>query len=316
MQGSQNSQIETDDRWRRQFENCRRAVRALPEAVKTLLFDRLCLTDLTSQQMSRICGADLVPAERAARGGLTFTASEVIENPYLIVEQYAPPDDDPIPFYRVDNGIFLPQTRGGASIPGLEEFASNDRRRIRAAIFNRLREARVRGHSFLPQTDVIDFLQHLQLPGARAPLGVLTLAVDLDFFEEGLRVVKDGEQVGWILPVQKIDEDEIRNRIAKLRGRRQLSWNGVDWATFLPPLTGLPNNLAKRARAGQVAALNDLARRPFSVLVGGAGTGKTTIVATFIKALQASTDLPSCCFSRRPERLRCASRNAFWKSPA
>ena len=85
-----NSQVETDDRWRRQFENCRRAVRALPEAVRTLLFDRLCLTDLTSQQMSRICGADLVPADDRRAAGLTFTASEVIENPYLIVEQYAP----------------------------------------------------------------------------------------------------------------------------------------------------------------------------------------------------------------------------------
>jgi ATP-dependent exoDNAse (exonuclease V) alpha subunit len=29
--------------------------------------------------------------------------------------------------------------------------------------------------------------------------------------------------------------------------------------------------------------------QPFSVLVGGAGTGKTTVVATFIKALQSST---------------------------
>lgn len=228
------------------------------------------------------------PSRRSARG-LTFTASEVIENPYLIVEQYAPPDDDPIPFYRIDNGIFLPQTRGGASIPGIEEFTSNDRRRIRAAIFNTLREARLRGHSFLPQRDVIDFLQHLQLPGAKAPLGVLTLAADLDFFEQGLRIVKDGEQVGWMLPVQKIDEDEIRNWIAKLRGRKQLSSDAVDWVPHLTPVSGLPDKLAERARAEQVTALNNLVRQPFSVLVGGAGTGKTTVVATFIRALQAST---------------------------
>jgi hypothetical protein len=52
--------------------------------------------------------------------------------------------------------------------------------------------------SFLPQADIIDFLQHLQLPGARTTLGVLTLAIDLDFFEEGLRLVKDADQVGWI----------------------------------------------------------------------------------------------------------------------
>jgi ATP-dependent exoDNAse (exonuclease V) alpha subunit len=282
------SQIEMDERWRRQFENCRRALRALPEAVKTLLFDRLCLMDLTSHQMSRICGADLVPPEERRATGVTFTASEAIENPYLIVEQYAPPDDDPIPFYRVDNGIFLPQTRGGASIPGLEGFASNDRRRIRAAIFNRLREARARGHSFLPQADIIDFLQHLQLPGARSTLGVLTLAIDLDFFEEGLRIVRDGEQVGWMLPTQKIDEDEIKNRIVRLRGRKPLSWIGSDWPSVLSPVTGLPQDLAERAKAGQVAALNHLATQPFSVLVGGAGTGKTTIIATFIKALQGS----------------------------
>jgi ATP-dependent exoDNAse (exonuclease V) alpha subunit len=283
------SQTETDDRWKRQFDNCRRALRALPEAVKTLLFDRLCLMDLTSQQMSRICGADLVPPDERRSAGLTFTAAEVAENPYLIIEQYAPPDDDPIPFYRVDNGIFLPQTRGGATIPGLEDFASNDRRRIRAAIFNRLREARARGHSFLPQSDVIQFLQELQLPGAKMPLGVLTLAADLDFFEEGLRVVKDGDQVGWMLPIQKADEDEIRNRIAKLRGRKPLIWGAVDWLPLLPSMAGLPEATATRARTGQVAALDNLAMLPFSVLVGGAGTGKTTVVATFIKALQSSS---------------------------
>jgi ATP-dependent exoDNAse (exonuclease V) alpha subunit len=282
-------QIEANDRWRRQFENGRRALRALPEAVKTLLFDRLCLMDLTSKQMSRICGADLVPPDERRAAGLSFTVSEVIENPYLIVEQYAPPDEDPIPFYRIDNGIFLPLTRGGVSIQGLDEFASNDRRRIRAAIFNRLREARARGHSFLPQTDIIDFLQHLQLPGAKAHLGVLTLAVDLDFFEEGLRLVKEGEQIGWMLPLQKTDEDDIKGRIAKLRGRRQLSWAAADWATLLPPIAGLPSDLGERARAGHVAALGKLASHAFSVLVGGAGTGKTTVVATFIKALQSST---------------------------
>ena len=251
--------------------------------------DRLCLMDLTSRQMSRICGADLVPPDDRRAAGLSFTASEVIENPYLIVEQYAPPDEDPIPFYRIDNGIFLPQTRGGASIPGLEDFVSNDRRRIRAAIFNRLREARARGHSFLPQTDIIDFLQHLQLPGAKAHLGVLTLAVDLDFFEEGLRLVKEGEQIGWMLPLQKIDEEEIRGRIAKLRGRRQLSWSTANWDTLLPSIAGLPRDLEERARAGHVGALSRLASQAFSVLVGGAGTGKTTVVATFIKALQGST---------------------------
>jgi ATP-dependent exoDNAse (exonuclease V) alpha subunit len=281
-------QSETDDRWRRQFENCRHALRALPEAVKTLLFDRLALMDLTSQQMSRICGSDLVPPEERRSAGLSFTASEVIENPYLIIEQYAPADDDPIPFYRIDNGIFLPQTRGGASIPGIDEFASNDRRRIRSAIFNRLREARLRGHSFLPQGEVIQFLQELQLPGVRMPLGLLTLAVDLDFFEEGLRVVKDGDHVGWMLPIQKHDEDEIRNRIAKLRGRKRLNWVAVDWPTLLPSAAGLPDAVAKQARDGHVAALDSLATQPFSVLVGGAGTGKTTVVATFIKALQSS----------------------------
>jgi ATP-dependent exoDNAse (exonuclease V) alpha subunit len=245
--------------------------------------------DLTSQQMSRICGADLVPPDERRSVGLTFTASEVVENPYLIIEQYAPPDNDPIPFYRIDNGIFLPQTRGGATIPGIDDFAANDCRRIRAAIFNRLREARVRGHSFLPQSDVIKFLQELQLPGARMPLGVLTLAADLDFFEEGLRVVKDGDQVGWMLPIQKTDEDEIKNRIAKLRGRKPLVWDALDWPALLPSVLGLPSAVAERARVGQVAALDNLAKQPFSVLVGGAGTGKTTVVATFIKALQSSS---------------------------
>jgi ATP-dependent exoDNAse (exonuclease V) alpha subunit len=282
-------QIETDDRWRRQFENCRRAIRALPEPVKKLLFDRLCLMDLTSRQMSRICGADLVPAEERRAAGIAFTSSEAIDNPYLIVEQYAPADEDPIPFYRVDNGLFLPQTRGGADIPGLEEFVSNDRRRIRAAIFNRLREARSRGHSFLPQGEIIEFLQQLHLPGVRTTLGVLTLAIDLDFFEEGLRIVKDGEQVGWMLPTQKTDEDDIKNRIARLRGRKPLSWTASDWNSVLPPVAGLPEDIAKRAQAGQVEALDHLATHPFSVLVGGAGTGKTTVLATLIKALQGST---------------------------
>jgi exodeoxyribonuclease V alpha subunit len=289
-----NPEIEPEGRWKQQFGKCGRVLRVLPPVVKDLLFDRLILTTLNSNQMALICGADLVTAEERKAAGLSFSSSEAIENPYLIVEQYDPPDDEPIPFYRIDNGIFLPQIRSGVDVPGISEFAANDPRRIRAAIFNRLRGARLRGHSFLSQNEIVQFLRDLQLPGLHTSLGALDLAIDLDFYEKGLRRVSQGEVVGWMLPQQKEDDDTITGRIAKLRGQGARGWGAVDWAGLLEPIKDLSPSIVRQARESHVSALERLASRPFSVLTGGAGTGKTTLIATFIKALQRSP---------RPEKL-------------
>ena len=67
-----------------------------------LLFDILPRFDISADQMGHILGED--------REDVSITASlkEIVENPYIIFEQYQGMDpDDAIPFYKIDNGIIV-----------------------------------------------------------------------------------------------------------------------------------------------------------------------------------------------------------------
>ncbi len=84
------------------------------------------------------------------------------------------------------------------------------------------------------------------------------------------------------------DEELIRVRINKLLQRTPIPPTVGDWLLQLPN-TGdhLPPDTLHRARTTQAEALQRLETQAISILTGGAGTGKTTVLATLIKGLRA-----------------------------
>lgn len=270
------------------YATAAKTLRVLPPAVKTLLLDRLCLFELSPEQVRLIAGNGLVDEKSRLACGLTSTADAIAGNPFLIVEEYDPVDrDERIPFHRIDNGLYLPQATGGIGVPDLAAFAPDDKRRLRAASLVALRAAMADGHSFLPQDDLLRAIVRRRLPGLPDALGPVVLARDLDFYEERMSLVEGKDFTGWMPKVLADDEDVIRRRIGKLHARKPRSSNVTDWAAHLPHTAKLPPAALKEVLKTQGAALGRLGTHAFSVLTGGAGTGKTTVIAALIKGLRA-----------------------------
>ncbi len=270
------------------YQTAKNTLKLLSEPARRLLLDRLCLFELNTEQVKLIAGGDLVLADDRRAAGLVSEAAAILENPYLIVEEFSPIDrDDALPFYRIDHGVYLAKASGSNSIPGIESFAPDDRRRLRAAAMLRLREATSEGHSFLTQEELLGAIVRLRLSGLAENIGPITFAHDLEFYEERLAIVKTEALTGWMLKTLAEDEEVIRARIAKLQQRKTNDPGSLDWKTLLPKDSRLPASVLKDVRANQAAVLDQLVRQPISILTGGAGTGKTTVLAALIKGLNS-----------------------------
>ena len=271
---------------RESFLTVRNMLRVLPKAVKDLLFDRLCLFELSPEQVRLIAGNGLCGNDARNAVGLVATAEDIVNNPFLIAEQYDPADrDERIPFYRIDQGVYLPRATGGLKVPGLDTFKTDDERRIRACAMSILRAALSEGHSFLPQDDLLTAISRKRLLGMPESLGAAVLASKLPFYEETLALVEGADFKGWMLKTMADDEELIRCRIKKLQGRKPNAATVKDWEKHLPKSSALPPDVQREATRTQCEALERLSTQAFSVLTGSAGTGKTTVMATLIKGL-------------------------------
>lgn len=272
---------------RKSYEAVGNMLRVLPGTVKKLMFDRLCLFDLSPKQVRLIAGNGLAGEGDRLATGVVSTAEAIADNPFLIVEQYDPVErDERIPFYRIDHGMYLPKATGGLKVPGLDGFDKDDRRRIRACAMSILRAALEEGHSFLPQEDLLTAISRKRLPGMPESLGAAVLACDLSFYEETLALVDGADFKGWTLKTMADDEDLIRLRIKKLQGRKPNAAAVKDWGMHLPTGSELPEEVQREAKRTQCEVLERLSTQAFSVLTGSAGTGKTTMVAALIKGLR------------------------------
>lgn len=272
---------------RKSYESVANMLRVLPRALRHLLFDRLCLFELSPEQVRVIAGNGLAGDDDRLAAGLVSTAEAITENPYLIVEEFDPVDrDERIPFYRIDHGIYLPKATGGMKIPGLDDFDKDDKRRIRSCAVSILLAALGNGHSFLPQDDLLKAISQKRLPGMPESLGTAVLARDLSFYEETLSLVDGKNFKGWMLKALADDEDVIRIRIKKLQGRKHNAVTVKNWDKHLPKGSGLPLEIQREALKTQREAVERLSTQSFSVLTGSAGTGKTTVVAALIKGLR------------------------------
>lgn len=71
---------------RKSYESVANMLRVLPKAVHNLLFDRLCLFELSPNQARLIAGNGLARDDDRLAAGLVSAAEAIAENPYLIVE--------------------------------------------------------------------------------------------------------------------------------------------------------------------------------------------------------------------------------------
>ncbi|MFV9506961.1 MAG: hypothetical protein AB4911_20620 [Oscillochloridaceae bacterium umkhey_bin13] len=152
---------------KKRVDEVRRQWRLLDDAQRAVLRDVLPQFDLQAFQVEAIVE---YPAEVSIRASL----ADIVENPYLLAEQYVGMDpDDRITFSKIDHGL-LPSPDLGAGA----ELAADDWRRLRALCVEQIKAARQ--HTFLPASQVID--------GANSRLSVLPEWKRHTFTERYLRV--------------------------------------------------------------------------------------------------------------------------------
>lgn len=224
-------------------------------------------------------------ATKRGDGGIDASEAQLLANPYLLFEQDRR-SFDPIAFGAVDRGLFPDEVvRREFSIPKPSRVDDPaDPRRVRALVADLLEEAATQGHTVLPREWVIRRAREraLQPP---CPLGENVLDASEESFAPAITRVatRAGEvayQIDRLVECREIIRHEVHGR---KKGKPHSATH--DWRALvdrgLP--AALPSNpdekaLEMRARTEKAAALEQLFRSRLAVLIGPAGTGKTTLL--------------------------------------
>ena len=219
----------------------------------------------------------LYDATERNKTGIELTDADLIANPYLLFE-----DDrraiDPIAFRTVDRGVHpADDTTRTIDDPA-------DQRRVRALAIDLLDEAAGEGHTLLPRSWLISRAREraLQPP---CPLGENVLDATEEFFGSAIErsTTRTGEpayQLDRLVECRNIIRKEV---LGRKRGRPHeavYDWRSIvneELNKSLPKDLDEPE-LEERARTEKAAALEQMFRSRLSVLIGSAGTGKTTLL--------------------------------------
>ena len=258
------------------------------------LLELLSRFELTPSQAKRWFDRDA----RFKATSVQIDDADILANPYRISESDVGGDDDPaVSVGTIDMGL-LPDTTISARHPVPPPSAVGaqlDTRRVRAALVAVLRSAANTGDSLLSVTEAIERLQSLDLAHPCNP-GTDWLeanASDLAGVIELLRLPVDTESEKTILALQLTElkkREERLEKVLRARAGRSLESLSVDWKPSIIDAIrdsgghydeNNPRHVS--ALEEQNVALENITTRKISVLVGRAGTGKTSVLGALLR---------------------------------
>jgi len=259
-------------------DTLRRKWCALPEERRALL-KLLSRLELAAEQATRY----YVHEDDARKEvGIDVTDAQLLANPYLLYEldRVAP---EPISLSTIDRGLFPDQSlREQYPLPEPSRVAeATDARRVRAYVVNQLEISALEGHTLRQREEVVRGIRELDIQPACPVDGDLMDILEGDFAPV-VRCVDMAEgqkayQLQRLCDAGKIIRESILKRA---NGRRHEA--NIDWRRRLDdalgPVGTQDAELEVRARTEKAAALQELFSSRVSVLLGPAGTGKTTLL--------------------------------------
>ena len=221
---------------------------------------------------------------------ISCTDREIIENPYVIYEKTRLKQEALyVSVKRVDRAVFpVPAIAEKYPLEAPSRLTSdNDERRIRAIAVSVMEYAAENGNTILPCINLSDAMRNLTLDPVCPVTPDIIIAVEKFMLPEIMkREMKDGTEYYKLVRMQEFDdiiEQRISRRLnaprlpleADWRKRLDDKFNEYDDKGVLIPLS----EQEERARQEKAAILDELAKSRISVLVGDAGTGKTTVLS-------------------------------------
>ena len=247
------------------------------------LFKLLSRFDLTIKQAEV-----LFQQNQRIKEDIPLTDAEIIENPYLLYEGTRLKREDlVISVKRIDRAVFpVESIRAQYPIEAPTALtADNDVRRVRALAVYVLEQAAESGSTILPANHLMDRIQEMPLqPECGVTLDHLAVIEDEISSVIVTKQMKNGDKY-YKLKRYEDFAHEIERKVRKKLKSGRIDIN-ADWGKLLDDYLKkmkIPDNpnpeKEKRIRIEKTAALKELAESKISVLVGDAGTGKTTVLA-------------------------------------
>jgi hypothetical protein len=240
---------------------------------------------------------DKAERDKATRG--TVSDSGILANPYRIAEtDLGDADEHPVSIGVIDRGL-LPDTTVSARhpVPVPSVVSSQlDWRRVRAALVSVLRRASEAGDALLSQSEALTALGKLDLVHpCVVPSDWSTGNKDQLVEEITALTLTSGETGETQVPCLQLSElSERETRLASLlskRAAKDLPSLKEDWRRLLVTAIGQSGGSVdqtserhRRALEEQAEALERVTTRRLGVLVGRAGTGKTTVLGALLES--------------------------------
>lgn len=152
--------------------------------------------------------------------------------------------------------------------------------RVRAGLAHALNEAAADGHCCVPRHALVNEAAHLMEIGD----GLAAMVLEAEIGRGDLAIDTIDRVDVVYLPVIRAAEQCIADRLSVLAHRNQTPYPDID----LPrALVWVQAKTGKELAASQVRALQMVIRSGFSIITGGPGVGKTTLVNSILKILTA-----------------------------
>ena len=256
-----------------------------------------------SEQNSKYNRYDYIfNTEKRNKYNKTWTDRDIIENPYTIFERtrYLGPELQ-VPVRFVDMAIFPSEIIQEKYLLAAPSKLANgtDKRRIRALIIDFLERQSNNGHSLYPIWLTINAISELAIEPTCDITGDIVfgcknfLQEQIEFIEMAKRKDSESEQKAFQLKRLFEADNLIEQKITKRLESKNPHEVNADWESILikafAPLEPSDTDEA-RAREEKIAILKELAKSRLSVLIGGAGTGKTTLLSLLCSAEQIKNE--------------------------
>lgn len=258
--------------------------RYLEPEQQNLLRDVLPRFDLQTRQIEQII-------ENPTEASIHVSPTDMVENPYILCEQYIGLDpDDQITFSQIDHGIF-PSPDLGVEF----DRDPDDWTRLRALCVEQLQRANQ--HTFLPIDQVLHNVNHKLsfLPDwKRAQFTQRMVEAEKDDLSAALTYRTNNDHLYLYLKPVFEDERLVENVLRSMANRSAIQLKFPvkegNWKAFLKrPETDIAKYHPaeyETAIEQQLQVCQQIFQKPISVLCGAAGTGKTTVVTAIIKAIE------------------------------
>jgi len=255
---------------------------------KELILHLLPRFDLTATQVKGITSGNREDVS------ITATVSELVENPYIIFEQYIGEDsDDTIPFYKIDNGI-IPSPEYG-----LEDIIdAGSTERLRALCVDELN--RIPAHSFGKAETILKSINARldRMPEWKRYIYTLkNFNVEKNILNGGLFMRQDDEK-NLYLYIRSIYEDErsVEDVFRTLADRADIELKiPISPEKFKKNLKNEDSKLLDTEETAekyefildrQADVCMQIFRKSICVLSGAAGTGKTTVIKAILDNIE------------------------------